>query len=48
MQLFNDLQLRKSIAAEKMAEATFIQAEAERDRAVAEKERAGAEMREDK
>lgn len=43
MQLFNDLQLRKSIVAEKMAEASIIQAEASKVQAEADKERAIAE-----
>ncbi|CAL5095667.1 unnamed protein product [Urochloa decumbens] len=43
MKAFNELQLRKSIVAEKMADAALIQAEAEKEQAIADKEKAAAE-----
>ncbi|XP_062179366.1 glutathione S-transferase T3-like [Phragmites australis] len=43
LQLFNELQLRKSIVAEKMADATLVQAEAAKAQAEADKEMATTE-----
>ena len=42
MQLFNELQLQKSIVAEKMAEAVLVQAEDDKENAIANKEKAAA------
>jgi hypothetical protein len=43
MKAFNELQLCKSIVAEKMADAALIQAEAEKEQAIADKEKAAVE-----
>ena len=44
MQLFNELQLQKSIVAEKMAEAVLAQAEDDKENAIANKEKAAAKQ----